>query len=73
MREIIVVAKTQVKNKIDEKGDVLYVGVRAAPKGGKANIAIITLLADYFSVPEKCITLIHGRTSPKKVFTIADH
>ena len=71
MKEVTVFVKTQVKNSINERNGALYIGVRAAPKMGKANAAVVSMLADYFSVSEKAITLVRGRTSPKKIFTIA--
>lgn len=73
MREITVFVKTKVKNKVDEKDGILHIGVRAAPKGGEANAAVKVLLAGYLSVPQERITLIRGRTSPKKVFTFNDN
>ncbi|NOR67254.1 MAG: YggU family protein [Woeseiaceae bacterium] len=43
----------------------------AAPTDGKANKAVIRLLADYFKVPPSRIRLSHGQTHRNKRFIIA--
>jgi uncharacterized protein (TIGR00251 family) len=42
------------------------VSLKAPPKDGKANAALIALLADYFNVPKKRITLLRGTSSKQK-------
>ena len=42
------------------------VSLKAPPKDGKANAALIALLADYFDVPKKRITLLRGTSSKQK-------
>jgi uncharacterized protein (TIGR00251 family) len=44
--------------------------VKAPPHDGKANIAIVTLLSDYFSVPKSRIKIIRGQTGRKKIVAI---
>ncbi len=46
------------------------ISVKAEPVDGKANEAIIKLLADYFDVSKSSITLISGQSSKQKVFEI---
>ncbi len=41
-----------------------------APTDGKANQAVIALLADHFKIPKSQIKLIRGETSRDKVFEI---
>lgn len=53
-----------------EELPVYKVSVREVPEHGKANIAIIKLLAKYFDVPYSSVTLISGQTSKQKVFEI---
>jgi uncharacterized protein (TIGR00251 family) len=49
----------------------LRVRTTATPTDGKANKAVIRLLADYFNVPPSRIKLSHGRTHRNKQFIIA--
>ncbi len=46
------------------------VSVHAPPQGGKANDALIELLANYFSVPKSSVQIIRGQTGRKKVIEI---
>lgn len=47
----------------------LKIQVTAAPENGKANEAIITLLAKYCGLAKQDVALISGETSPhKKIF-----
>lgn len=48
----------------------LLVFVREPAIDGKANRAVIELLAKYFEVPKSHVTLISGRTSRQKRFKI---
>jgi uncharacterized protein (TIGR00251 family) len=51
-------------------GDALKVAVRAAPEKGKANAEIAALLANFFGVPPKSVTLVSGAASRQKRFEI---
>ena len=51
-------------------GDTLKVRVSAPPEKGKANAAVIKVLAAALDVPEKSIHIIHGITSARKVIEI---
>ena len=44
--------------------------VKEAPEKGRANIAVLKLLAEYFNVPVSSIKFISGQTSKNKVFEI---
>jgi len=54
--------------KIDEQNFV--VSVIAPPVQGRANAAIVELLAEYFQVSQSQIRLVSGFTSRQKVFEI---
>ncbi|HEY4476982.1 MAG TPA: DUF167 domain-containing protein [Candidatus Paceibacterota bacterium] len=54
--------------KIDEQNFV--VSVTEPPVQGRANIAILKLLADYFQVAQSQVRLVSGFTSRQKVFEI---
>ena len=49
----------------------LRVSVTAAPDKGKANAALIKLLAKHFDLPKSAITLLRGETSRIKTLEIA--
>ena len=51
-------------------GDALKVAVRAAPEKGRANAEIAEVLAEYFGVAPKSVTLVAGATSRQKRFEI---
>jgi len=60
------------KNEVRPAAAVLKVSVTAAPEKGKANKAIITLLADSLGLKRSQIELLAGETSPQKRFLIRD-
>jgi uncharacterized protein (TIGR00251 family) len=46
------------------------VSVKAPPHDGKANLAVIKLLSEYFSVPKSQIKIVRGHTARKKLLAI---
>ena len=46
------------------------VSVKEAPVGGKANEAIIRVLAEYFDVSKSQVSLVSGQSSKQKIFEI---
>ncbi|WP_411887554.1 DUF167 domain-containing protein [Hydrocarboniphaga effusa] len=52
-------------------GEALKLRVTAAPERGKANDAVIGLLAEALDVPRQSITLVHGETAQDKIVEIA--
>jgi uncharacterized protein (TIGR00251 family) len=51
-------------------GDALKVQVSAAPERGKANTALTALLADVLGVSVKCVSVVRGSTSQRKIVLI---
>lgn len=51
-------------------GDGIKVQVAAAPEKGKANAAVIEVLAEALGVRESQVVLVSGPTQPRKVFRI---
>lgn len=51
-------------------GDALKVQVSAPPEKGRANAAVIEVLAEALGVSAKSISLVGGATSPHKSFHI---
>jgi len=48
----------------------LLVYVREPAVDGRANAAVIKLLADYYAVPKSSVTIVHGHTSRTKLIRI---
>jgi uncharacterized protein (TIGR00251 family) len=56
---------------VEENGD-LKVKVQAPPEDGKANKAVIQLLAKHFRVPKNRIRIIAGQKSSQKIIEVFD-
>ena len=50
--------------------DGLVVRVKEPPKEGKANKAVITLLAGFYNVPKSDVSIISGQGGRKKIVEI---
>ena len=48
------------------------VAVKAPPTDGKANQALIKILAEYFKVPQSSVIILHGLASKKKWIEITE-
>lgn len=71
----IVVKAHGQKNEIlgfEENGE-LKVRVRAIREKGKANIAVIELLSEYFDIPKSSIEIISGHTSSHKKILLRNY
>ncbi len=54
------------------EGEVeLKIGVTAPPEDGKANVAVIKLLAKAWKVPKSSLSIIKGATDRRKVVLVA--
>ena len=51
-------------------GDMLKVTTAAPPEKGKANQAVIKILADYFDVDRRDVDIVGGMTNARKEFCI---
>jgi uncharacterized protein len=58
------------RNAVKQEGGRLKVYVTAPPEKGKANAAVIDVLAKHLGVKKNHIQLIKGLTSPQKSFEI---
>jgi uncharacterized protein (TIGR00251 family) len=45
----------------------LRVAIREPARDGKANLALVDLLARYFDVPKSSVTIVRGHASRKKI------
>ncbi|MGB3316754.1 MAG: DUF167 domain-containing protein [Albidovulum sp.] len=60
------------RNAIAAEGDAIRVYVTTVPEGGKANAAVVKLLAEALGVPKTRLKLIRGATARDKVFRITE-
>ncbi|MFH5806209.1 DUF167 domain-containing protein [Alienimonas sp. DA493] len=51
-------------------GEALKVRVAAPPERGKANAAVLALLAEALDVPERAVALVAGPASPRKTIRV---
>ncbi|HBN74506.1 MAG TPA: DUF167 domain-containing protein [Planctomycetaceae bacterium] len=51
-------------------GEALKVKVKAPPEKGKANTAVIDLIASKLNIPRESMSIISGESSPVKVIEI---
>jgi len=59
------------ENRLEDLGGGSYrVRVKVHPVEGRANEAVIRLIAEYFDVPRSRITLNSGQTAKIKIFVI---
>jgi len=72
---IFVEAKPKAKESRIEKIDDTHfkVWVKEPPEAGKANMAVIKVLTEYFNIGWSDILLLSGATSRRKVFEIDWH
>ncbi len=73
MRKLRVYAKTRARREGVEERDAhtFVVRVREVPEHGRANAAIIKILARYLHIPQSRLTLVSGFSSSIKVFVIS--
>ena len=56
---------------VGRHGDGWKVRVTAPPEGGKANAAVLALLADTLALPRASVTLVSGGGSREKVVEVS--
>jgi uncharacterized protein (TIGR00251 family) len=70
MKVTIKVKPGSSKNEVVEDGSVLTVSLRANPENGKANAALICVLADHYSARKSDVRILTGATSRKKIVEV---
>lgn len=61
-------AKHEKIEQLDQRN--LRVSVKEPPREGRANEAVIRLLSQHFSVPQRSIRIISGATAKRKLIEI---
>jgi hypothetical protein len=54
------------------EGDSFMVKVREPPREGRANNAVVKLLAEHFAVPRSCVRIISGFSGREKIVEIEE-
>lgn len=72
MRRKIKVIPNAKKNEVLEEEGILKVYVKSPPVRGKANKAVIELLAEFFKVKKRDIKIIKGEKSREKVIEYSE-
>ncbi len=70
MRANILVKPNSKIDSVEKAGDELVVRVKARAVDGKANEAVIKLIAEYFDMPKTRVKIIRGLTSRRKTIEI---
>ena len=70
--KVIVQTRAACNEILGFRGDVLQVKVTAPPESGKANAAVLELVAKAVKVPKTSIRLVRGLTSREKVMAFDD-
>lgn len=63
--------KGRANNVIGVRGDALLVSVTAAPEQGKANRAVIEVLAEALALPKGAINIVSGEAHREKALHVS--
>jgi len=66
----VTVHSASSKRCVEIKDQKIHLFTTKKPIRGEANRDAIALLADYFRVPRRCITLIKGEKTKNKIFRV---
>ncbi len=72
MKKLFITAKPSAREDRVERIDDTHfkVWVKAPPDEGKANLAVVKVLAEFLDVPKSSLTLASGHKSKQKVVTL---
>ncbi len=71
--KLFVTVKTKARKELVQKIDDTHYGVsvKALPAEGKANEAVVRVLARHFGIAQLRVTLVKGHSSKQKIFDIS--
>jgi len=72
MRIQVKVKPNSGTEEVSQEGDSFTVKVKEPPKEGKANQAVIKLLAQHFGVPKSRVRILSGFRSRNKVVEVVE-
>lgn len=68
---MVQVKPQRAKNQVEPTETGLLVQLRATPEDGKANVALICVLAEHFGVRKSDVRIVSGHSSRTKLVEIA--
>jgi uncharacterized protein (TIGR00251 family) len=68
--KIKVVPGSSCDRVVGRLGDAIKIQVSAAPEDGKANAAVIAVLAEYLDLSPRQLSIKHGYAQPRKTISI---
>lgn len=68
--QVKVIANASQDIVLGYENGILKMKCRAVPEKGKANAAVVELLANYFQVPKRAVIIVKGKTSSIKTVEI---
>lgn len=71
MRINVKVMPKSSREEVVEENGAIKVYVKAAPDKGKANKAVIELIAEHYGVRKSDVTIVTGETARKKIVEVA--
>jgi uncharacterized protein (TIGR00251 family) len=72
MRIQVKVKPNSRSEEVSREGDIFVVKVKEPPREGKANQAVISLLAEHFGVPRSQVRILSGFRSKNKVIEVGE-
>ena len=72
MRVQVKVKPNSKSEEVSREGDSFMVKVREPPREGRANQAVIKLLAEHFGVPKSQVRILSGFRSKNKVIEVVE-
>ncbi|MDD5313231.1 MAG: DUF167 domain-containing protein [Dehalococcoidia bacterium] len=70
MKINVKVTTLATREEVFKQGDVYNVRVKEPPREGKANEAVIKVLAGHFRVPKSAVRIVSGQFSHNKIVEI---
>lgn len=71
MKISVIVKPNSRKESVERLADGTYqVRVNAPPIEGRANEAVVEVIARYFSVPKSAVTILKGTTGKRKIVEV---
>lgn len=67
-----VIANSSQSEIVEIEDNTMKIKCRATPEKGKANRAIIEILAKHYRVPQSAIKILRGKTHAQKVIEVSE-
>lgn len=68
--EVRVKTRAKERSLVVDSAGTYQISTPAVPEKGRANIAVINILAEHFHTPKQCISIVKGQTTSRKLVKI---